>query len=196
MTRTAALAVAALLAGCGGSECPEFPESACRFEVRGACVMFDPTDPPLVDGIDVAAQIERGIADGAAFWGADPDAVVSGVTIVLVEHAFPADGSLAVGCAYPECRIVRLANGRAPSGRDVPGCPRTACRTRSGTSSVGDGAHTDPRWPSATNLYAGGCYQAADLSSVNANKTSYGFRQAAPSSSPTSMRVLSLLEER
>lgn len=141
--------LAVALAGCAPDEtCPSPPEPGCRYTLRGACVVIDPTDPPqLAAGADVPALLERGIAAGAAFWGADPDRVVDGVTIVLREHPTWIDGELALGSASARCRMIYLSDGISPMGEAYPGCIELMLPHEIGHLVLPDDAgHRDPRW--------------------------------------------------
>ncbi len=142
------VAIAVAVAGCGTDPaCPAPPEPGCRYSVRGACAVFDPGDPPQVGAVDVPARLEHGIAAGAAFWGADPDRVVDGVTIVVREHPAWIDGELALGAASPRCHMIYLSDGVSPMGQVYPGCIELMLPHEIGHLVLpGDGAHRDPRW--------------------------------------------------
>ncbi len=142
------MAVLVMIAGCGaGDTCPLAPEPGCRYVVRGACAVFDPADPPQVDGIEVPERLGRGIVAGAAYWGADPDRVVAGVTIVVREHPSWIDGELALGAASSRCRLIYLSDGASPMGEQYAGCIELMLPHEIGHLVLpDDGGHQDPRW--------------------------------------------------
>jgi len=146
--RASLVAVMAAIAGCGAAEsCPAAPEPGCRYTVRGACAVLDPADPLQTNAIDVPAHLERGIAAGAAYWGADPDRIVAGVTIVIREHPVWIDGELALGAASSRCRMIYLSDGASPMGQEYPGCIDLMLPHEIGHLVLPeDGDHHDPRW--------------------------------------------------
>ncbi len=159
--RISMVAVLLATAGCAaGESCPPAPEPGCRYEVRGACAVLDPADPLQVGGVDVPARLERGIAAGATYWGADPDRVVAGMTIVVREHPVWMDGELALGAASSRCRMIYLSDGESPVGHECPGCIELMLPHEIGHLALPeDRGHQDPRWANVDYMGAALCLE-------------------------------------
>jgi hypothetical protein len=168
--RLAAALVLGVVAGCAVADpsppapCPDADGAfACVF---GASLAAPPhaCEFPLtrVDGVE--ARTRRAFELAGELWGASPEALLTGWTVAFCQGWFvcpTADGGAwTYGCALPASRLIRAAPGDT-------NCLEGVLIHEFGHLAVGDPAHRDPRFATATSMQAAPCAEVEPASATS-----------------------------